>query len=239
MTPLRRTLIVGLLATVMLAPIPSISTAEAARPEASQAGSRYYDKAVRLAQSRRYKKAIAMFEKALPFYRDSSDIYYNLVNLTDATRQWDRLWTYGQAFLFLQPDGNDAREVRTSLKKAAVGLKKAEKMPVEVRFEVSPAGVQILVDGMPMARADRGSIRLVPGRYTATATKEDHRPFEQRFEVKPGVAMVVRGTLDKKIYFGALAITHSPPMASPSLLMTSSSGRAPSRSLSVWRRDAI
>jgi tetratricopeptide (TPR) repeat protein len=205
-----RHLILGLAATMVWTSAPMSPPAHAERPEASQAGSRYYEKAVRLARSSRFKKAITWFEKALPFYRDSSDLYYNLVNLTEATRQWKKLWTYGQAFLFLQPDGDDAQEVKLALKKAAVGLAKKGITPVSVQFDVTPPGVQVFVDDIPMARGKRAPARLLPGTYVAKASLEDHEAFESRFQVAPNVPMTVTGTLKKKIYFGFLAITTQP-----------------------------
>ena len=74
----------------------------------SEAGEIYYEQATRMARFRNYRKAMELFEKALPFMRDDADIYYNLVAIADKLKRFDKAYLYASAYL-LDSDSIDAR----------------------------------------------------------------------------------------------------------------------------------
>ncbi len=195
-------IISGLLAPLLAAP-PVCA-------EESRAGDIFYERALRYVRARKPDKAMEYFQKALPHYNDSSDIFYNLVNVAEALKDWRHVHLYASGFLYLEPEGDDAKDIARKRKAAAKWLGKAKKPVVSVRFQVDPPGVEIMVDDVPVGRARRSAIELPAGKYTARASKTDFVDWEDGFEVVSGAPTVVKGTLAKMIFHGYLKIETTP-----------------------------
>lgn len=176
----------------------------------AEAGDRYLDAALRYVKRKKYAKALTFFEKALPHMNQSSDIFYNLVSVTEVQRSWASMLLYASGFLFLEPDSEDAKAIEKKAKSAIKFLTKGNKVPAQVTFQVEPEGIEIFVNHVPIARSGGRPIKLAPGTYTARATHRDYKPWQKTFTVQSGSPMDVTGALKKKIYFGKLKIVTEP-----------------------------
>ena len=183
---------------------------EAAAEEPGDLGDQYNDKALRYVRARKPDKALDFFEKALPYRNDSSDIFYNLVAVAEAVKDWSRVHLYTTGFLYLESGTDDARDFARKQKAAVKGLTKAKLAPAPVSFEIDPPGVEIFVNHVPVGKARRGMVDLPPGEYVARASKVDHHDWEQPFEVVAGTPAVVKGALQKMVFHGLLSITTEP-----------------------------
>ena len=192
--------------------VPFVEPAVAhAEEDDDGAGDRYYDAAVRYIKRRKPLKALEFFEKAQPYMREDSGIYYNLVMVTEGTYQFEKLMLYGAGFLYLEPEGGDADEIRRKMKRVGDLMRKRQQKLGNVDFRVKPKGVDIYVNGVPVTKSGGAAVRLPPGTYTASAVLEDYKDWKQEFKVTKGDDQTVKGAMVKKIYFGMLNIVTDPP----------------------------
>jgi hypothetical protein len=191
--------------------LPFVDTAIAQAQDDDEAGDRYYDAAVRYIKRRQPLKALEFFEKALPYMREDSGIYYNLVMVTEGTYQFEKLMLYGAAFIFLEPEGADSVEIRRKMKRVSELMRKRQQKLATVDFRVKPKGVEIYVNGVPVAKSGGPGVSLPFGKYTASATLEDYNDWKQGFTAKKGESQTVSGAMKKKVYFGMLNIVTDPP----------------------------
>ena len=198
-----RTLLVALLGVALVA-------GAAVADEGVRAGDKFNDRALRYVKARKPDKAMEYFEKALPYRNDTSDIFYNLVHVAEALKDWRKLHLYATGFLYLEQDTDDAQDIARKRKTAAKWLGKKKKAVVPVTFEVDPPGVQIMVDDVPVARARRTPVELPPGKYTARASKTDHHDWEAGFEVVTGAPVAVQGKLKPMVFHGFLEVITKP-----------------------------
>lgn len=171
---------------------------------------RDYDRAVRLVRARKPAEALEAFEAALPGLNTGSDLFYNLVQVAEALKRWDKVSLYAQGFLMREPQGDDAREIRSKLEAAVRHLERAERPLVRYVFDVEPAGTMVTVDHVPVAANKVTEVLLLPGKYTARAAQTGHEPWEAPLEVKAGAPETVTAALVKKIYTGTLTIVTTP-----------------------------
>jgi hypothetical protein len=201
-------------ATLLFVLAPELTVATSAPALAAetddQAGDKYYDAAVRYVKQRKPAKALEFFEKALPYMKLESDIYYNLVMVAEASYAFEKLMLYGAGFAYLEPEGDDTVEIRRKMKRVASMLKKRKQPVADVAFRVSPKGVEIFVDLVPVTKSGGPSVLLAGGSYTATASLEDFNDWSQPFTATIGATQTVRGKLKKKTYYGLLKITTDP-----------------------------
>lgn len=180
---------------------------EAARAQAQ----RDYDKAVRFSRAGRAQEALEQFERALPYKNETSDIFYNLVMVSEAAKRWDKVLLYAQGFLVLEPGSGDAAEIAQKLDVALKRLAKGEKVPVPVTFTVDPPEARVLVRGTPIVGGRRTTALLLPGGYVAEATLPDYTTAGAAFEVKAGVeAVPVELKLTPIVFEGTLAVVTEP-----------------------------
>lgn len=203
-----------LVATLLLvaAPetLPLVEAQVAQAQDDDEAGDRYYDAAVRYIKRRKPLKALEFFEKALPYMRDDSGIYYNLVMVTEGTYQFEKLMLYGAGFMYLEPEGQDAIEIGRKMKRVTDLMRKRQQKLATVDFRVKPKNVDIYVNGVPVARSGGPGVKLPFGKYTASAVLEDYNDWSQDFTAKKGETQTVKGAMVKKIYFGMLNIVTDP-----------------------------
>jgi hypothetical protein len=203
----------GLSALVLVA-VPELSPSSSGQALAAndddQAGDKYYDAAVRYVKHRKPAKALEFFEKALPYMNLESDIYYNLVMVAEASYAFEKLMLYGAGFTYLEPEGSDTVEIQRKIKRVATMLKKRKQPVSDVAFRISPKGVEIFVDLVPVTKSGGASVLLAGGSYTATAELEDYHDWSQPFTATIGATQTVRGKLKKKTYYGLLKITTDP-----------------------------
>ena len=207
---LRATLVALTLVGAGLAPVaglaaggdgPSVAVRERAQ--------RDYDKAVRLVRSNKPRDALELFERALPGKNTTSDIFFNLAQVSEALKRWDKVLAYTQGFLALESQTSDARAIRGKLDIAEKRLNSGDAAPVRYRFE-APEGSEVYVDDVPVAIDGPGEVLLVPGRHVATARKPDHKPWEQALTVKKDEPQTVAVALEAILYTGTLKITTLP-----------------------------
>lgn len=191
--------------------LPLVDSAPAQAADDDEAGDRYYDAAVRYIKRRKPLKALEFFEKALPYMREDSGIYYNLVMVAEGTYEFEKLMLYGAGFLFLEPEGADSVEIRRKMKRVAELLAKRQQKLSMVDFRVQPKGVEIYVNGVPVAKSGGPGVQLPAGSYTASATLEDYVDWEQPFTTQKGEGQTLKSSMTKRIYFGMLNIVTDPP----------------------------
>lgn len=192
---------------------PSAVAEDGGKDEAKavKAAERDYLKAARLMNRKKYDAAIELFEKALPWWNEGPDIFYNLTQCAVLQKRWKKVALYGLGFLYFERAGKDARGIKRHLKAATAALAKKGQALVPVEFELQPAGLDVLVNGVPVGSAGGDPVLLPPGKYTAGAKKEEHVPWKAPFELKAGQAGAkVTGQLSRLIYKGKLQVTTQP-----------------------------
>ncbi|MCA9518403.1 MAG: PEGA domain-containing protein [Myxococcales bacterium] len=191
----------------------AVAAARAGGAPSQEATDRYYDRAVQAARHGKADEALELFERALPGRADTSDIFFNLVQVAEAARQWRKVILYAQGFLKLESRSADAAEIRAALDRARRTLEGRETALTTVSFEVDPPGTLLFLDGVPVAHSGRGdTVLLAPGRYNATASRDDFAAWNQRVDVgTDGRAQTVTGALTAIVYQGRLEIVTDPP----------------------------
>lgn len=198
------------LSLLFAAPVTSAAAGDGPSTKAIERAQRDYDHAVRLARRGKAREALELFEAALAIKNESSDIFYNLVQVAEVTKRWDKVLVYAQGFLRLERQTHDAKAFQKKLALARKRLEKAGRVPVKVRFEAAPAGVAVFVDHVPVTYDGPGEVLLLPGRYEATARKPDHTPWKEKLRVKAGEPQTVQVKLEPIVYTGTLEITTVP-----------------------------
>ena len=172
----------------------------------SEAGEIYYEQATRMARFRNYRKAMELFEKALPFMRDDADIYYNLVAIADKLKRFDKAYLYASAYLRLDSDSTDAREMLWVQKRMAGTLRVTNAYPAEVTLDIFPKGVELYANNVPIGLTGGLPVKLPPGTYKLTAEKTDYHPLDMTIVVEPRRPQFFQGRLEKIMYYGTLDI---------------------------------
>jgi tetratricopeptide (TPR) repeat protein len=172
---------------------------------------KYYQRAVGHVRKKSYDKAIENFEKALTYKRDTGDVFYNLVVISEQLKDYERVHLYAQGFLYLEPDTGDAEEVSKKMKlaKRLLGMRKV--LPALVNIALEPKGTEIHVNYVPVSRGRGASFELLPGTYTARAERADHHPWSETIKVVDDTPVRVEGVMKKMIYQGSLMIETTPP----------------------------
>ncbi|MFO0751540.1 MAG: PEGA domain-containing protein [Myxococcota bacterium] len=166
---------------------------------------------VRALKQDKADRALALFERALPWKNTSSDLYYNLVQVSKTLKLWDKVVLYAQGFLYREPGSKDSLTMRDDLEAALAECAKAGKVAVAYKFDVAPLETPVLVNNVPMTSTAAMEIRLLPGKYTVTATKEDWNPWSQALVVTAGSApQVVKGALTPVPAVGKVIIKTTP-----------------------------
>jgi hypothetical protein len=211
-------LVSGLVACMALS-VPTTGQAQGLRQEEPDPqeleAERRFKTGIQLLREGRYRNAVTAFEKALPFKRNTSDIFYNLVQATRQTEQWDRLVLYAQGFLFRERESRDARAVERLMDQTFALLAGWRRHPAVVRFELAPAGTEVMVNGVPLT-AGQGEVRLMPGRYVISAERMDFVGWSETIEIKAGEIKAgmplrtVRATLVERIYQTHVRVATTP-----------------------------
>jgi hypothetical protein len=181
-----------------------------AEEEAMSAGQKDYNSAVRHLKRRRFKRAIEAFEKALPHFNSSSDIFYNLVVACNGLRSHRKTVLYGTGFNYLEPASEDSGVVNEKVAKAQAALAKLGIKSSKISFEIKPKGAEITIDHVPVGTSGRSVIELYSGTHTVRASYYDHHTYEKVIEVKGAEPVVVKGTMEKIITHGTLVIATKP-----------------------------
>lgn len=182
---------------------------EAPDPEVIRA-ERFYRSGIQALRTKEFASAVAYFERSLEVKRNTSDVFFNLVQATRKTEQWDKLVLYGQAFLFREPDTKDAAVMAKLVAQTFDLLHKLGRDPVSYRFAISPAGSEIRIDGVPVAN-DTREIRLMPGKYVITVEPIDYLPWREELNVKPGAAgRTIEHTLAAQVYHSKVKLVTEP-----------------------------
>ncbi|MFT7581908.1 MAG: hypothetical protein ACI9MR_003589 [Myxococcota bacterium] len=172
---------------------------------------REYDQGVRATRMRRPKQAIRHFEKALSMRNQSSDIFYNLVQVADAAKDWKRVATYATGFLHIEDGTNDAREIIAKRRNALRKLERSGIKPVTYVFDFGKEGWEVFVDDVPLSTNKVTEVPLLPGSHAVSVRQYDHHPWTQTLEVEPGATpQNLTGALEKMVYKGKLEIATTP-----------------------------
>lgn len=171
-----------------------------------EAGERFYNLGVRYTKFKGYTKALAFYRKALPFMNEDPGLYFNMVGVVEALGKSSQIYLYAGAFLRLEPDGPDSREVNYKYIRAGSTLKASRRAPADVRFDIEPKGVPLYVNMIPVGESGGPPVSLPPGSYTVTGTLDDHHPFEKTIRVSPRTPMTVPGAFEKIKYYGHLQV---------------------------------
>lgn len=209
-----RGLVAALTLTVVLGAAPTAAWAaegDEASAKVAERAQRDYERAIKLVRSGQAREALELFESALPVKNESSDIFYNLVQVAEAVKRWDKVLVYAQGFLRLERETGDARAFKAKLDVAVKRLEKAGRVPVSYRFEAAPEGVEVFVDDVPVTFDGPGEVLLLPGRHQATAKKLDHTPWKETLSVKAGAPETVTVNLAPIIFTGTLKVATEPP----------------------------
>lgn len=215
---MRKWLIAGLFASLggIVYPASGVLAQEVVtehkRPDASQLrAERWYAGGVRALKRQQYRDALELLELAIPLKGGSQNLLFNLTQAAQGVRHWQKVTLYGQAFLHREKGGRDAIEVSRMVDAAFDELAKKGHQPVLYRFDVRPEAIDVLVNGVPVANALVHEVRLVPGRYVVSASRDHYRPWSEPLEVVAGSApQVVTRSLEAIIYEGKVKITTDP-----------------------------
>jgi len=208
-----KSMLIGLLAaTPLFVSMPGHAQGlhqETTAPEVLE-GERWFNTGIQMLRDGKFSIAVKYLEKALPTRRNTADIFYNLVQATRKTEQWDRLVLYAQGFLFRERDTRDATAIRRLMEQTFDLLAGWRRQPSVVRFELAPAGTEVMVDGVPLV-AGQGEVRLMPGKYLVSAERTDFVTWSETIEVKAGEAeRTLSATLVERVYRSKVAVKTTP-----------------------------
>lgn len=192
---------------------PAVARADEPKVEEGKPdpGERYFNRAAFYVRARHYDKALEFFEKALPYRNQTSDIFFNLVVVSEAEKDWARVFKYATGFLFLEAGSKDSEVVEGKLKKATEALARRKIAPVTVSFGVKPKNVTVYLDHVPVTRAGQRPVQLLPGTYEALAELVDHHPWKTKVEIPASdEPFTVKGELVKMIFKGKLKVMTDP-----------------------------
>lgn len=215
---MRNWLIAGLLTSLggFVYPAPGAFAQEVVtenkRPDAAQLrAERWYAGGVRALKRLQYRDALELLELAVPLKGSSQNLLFNLTQAAQGMRHWQKVTLYGQAFLHRERGGRDAIEVSRLVDAAFAELAQRGQQPIVHRFDVRPEAIDVFVNGVPVANAPVHEVRLIPGRYVVSASREHYRPWSETIEVVAGSApRVMTHSLEAIIYEGQLKITTDP-----------------------------
>ena len=191
-------------------PLSFVGNVHAGENRDGGAAERYRSKALRLVKAKRYEKALSWFEKVLPYENQDSDLYFNMVSLAEATKRWDKMLLYSQAFLFLESSSPDTKDIMKSRKKAMASLAKGGLPAAEMTVSLAPHGTDIYVNNVPVMSSGSIPLILPSGTYQLHANKNGYEPWSREITLHPGAAEHVKGSLDKIIYIGFLSVKTTP-----------------------------
>lgn len=202
----------GLALSLLLAlcSFPATGEARASGDDSVLPGQADYNLAIRSLKRRKFKRAIAAFERALPHYNSSSDIFYNLVTACDGAKNYRKTVLYGAGFNYLEPTSEDGPSVNEKVKKAQDQLRKLNAKISKVSFDIKPLGAEVSVNHVPVGLSGRGSTFLYAGSYTVRSNYYDHHPTLRSILVKEGEPLVVKATMERIITHGTLVIKSTP-----------------------------
>jgi len=148
-----------------------------------------YEAALKLVKKRQHLNALALFEEALPELgkqAQSADLFYNLVQVARAAKQWKKVLLYGQGFIARERGTADAAEMQKVIDQATNKLR-VHTPPVALTFVV-PDETAIYVDDTPVP--DK-TFLVAPGAHTVAAFKKDHNPWGKDLVVAEGAPQTV------------------------------------------------
>lgn len=194
--------------------LPEVASAKLVREQPDPAqlrAERWYQAGVRALKDTRYKEALALFERALPFKAGHANLLYNLVQAALNTKQWDKVVLYGQGFIFRERGSQASFEVQQSIDRAFAALASLGRTPVVYRFDMQPIATEVRINDVPVSNALVNEVRLLPGKYTLTAPRDGYEAFTQTLTVEPkGEVQTVQGSLVPIIFKGKVAIATEP-----------------------------
>jgi len=209
-----KALIVGGLlacASIIMAPATHAEglTQEAPDPEVMRA-ERLYQSGIQALRLKQFPSAIGFFERSLPMKRNTADVFYNLVQATRQTEQWDKLVLYGQGFLFREQGTKDAAMMGKLVAQTFDLLDGFGRKPVVYRFEVAPGGSEIRINGVPVAN-DASEVRLMPGKYVISVEPEDYVGWQEELVVKVGAeGQTIKRELAARVYRSKVRVASEP-----------------------------
>lgn len=172
---------------------------------------RWYSAGVRALKGDRFREALDLLERAIPQKGLSQNLLFNLTHAANGARQWQKVTLYGQAFMHREKGSRDASEVSRLVEEAFSKLAESGRLPVVYRFDVRPDAIDVLVNGVPVANAPVTEVRLLPGHYVLSASRDHFHPWSEPLEVVAGGGpQVITRALDPFIYQGQVKITTDP-----------------------------
>jgi len=203
---------VGALLVVYTLEAPSLAEGleEIVADPAAEQADKDYRAGVRASRAGNNTLALSLFEKALPKKHDTSDIFYNLVQVAKLEKHHDKVVLYGQAFLVLEPDTKDAADIRRLVEGSWSTLAARGRAAVSVAVGV-PDGAQVFVNDTPLGLGPHVAFQLPPGNYRLAVTKTDHVTHTSELVIAAGQSATREVVLERILYWGKVKVLSNPP----------------------------
>lgn len=171
------------------------------------AAERDYAEGVKLARKGKNADALQAFERALPELgrQPGSDLFFNLVNVARALKDWRRVVLYAHGFLAREPDGADAAEIARA-RDQALHVLTLRKRAAELVIE-APAGARLYLAGVPLPGP---RVKVAAGRWEVFAEHDDFVAMSSTVEAVVGEARTVPLAMTRAEHKGRLIIATVP-----------------------------
>ncbi len=203
----------GLLACAPIVMSPRVHAEGLEQVEASPeevAATRMYRTGIQKLREGQFAMAVSFFERSLPVMRAAPELFYNLVQATRQTEQWDRLVLYAQGFLQREQGTKDATAIARLMKQTFDLLEGWGQRSGSYHFQVSPAGAEVFINGVPVPN-DGSEVRLMPGSYVVSAEQADHVTWRDELVVTAGTdSGTITRTLAPRVYRSKVRISTAP-----------------------------
>lgn len=175
-------------------------------PEDTMRFQQLMHKGAKYAGGRAYKAAYDTFKKALRHESQDPDLYYNLVMLGVAAKEWSEVYLFATGyFRFMQGiEDSETAEIKKRQDMAVEELEKQGKAPVGASVDTRPEGATVLIQDVFFGDGPVKGVHLFPGKYEVKVYKNDFHPGKAVLEVVPGGINDLLVTLEEILYYGTL-----------------------------------
>lgn len=130
-----------------------------------------------------------------------SDVFYNIGTLSEHRSSWQDCAIYFRRYLILEPDDPDADDVERSILRCEEAIVDGGTLTVT---GTDPDLTRVSLDGVALGDGGFGPIRLRPGTYVLTASRDDYFDFTQSVDIVDGSTAEVLVRLEMVPQYGSV-----------------------------------
>ncbi len=163
-----------------------------------------FARANRLASAGAITRSIPHYQKVLEAEPDRyPQAYFNLAEVYRFKKECGKAVVLYNAYMGVEKTVGNVADAKKGIAQCTAGKKTGT-----LTLSAEPKDkVQVTIDGYVISRGgDIPKLTLLPGEYTVAATAKEHLPQSDKLTVKAGADVKHAFTLEKKLFYGQLAI---------------------------------